>query len=320
MGVQSVLQLTIRFTLDRAEENRARLLLNAGPPRFVGVVPFYLLVAGLAVLALVPWSVAAFLVLAMWAVALAIGAFYFLGPTLWHSLAAQWHPERLSDETALTVDQFGLHVTRGATTVTREWHRITDWVENGEFIALRLGRTPVAVIPKRLFADEADLNRFVAVFRLFTNVPIAASPQPAMAHEEASGFADVWNPTEDEVRAWADTDAYVPTEDWDLAVYMLRPEFLAELAADPSCPQRLFFLRCLYHAVGDKVRHGLRNPRSADGWETVRRVPATGDPLIEAWRADATRLLAGKIKFDLEEWCGGRLANRRFGELVGPVG
>jgi hypothetical protein len=316
---ESVFAATIRFTLIRAEEDRARLLLNAGPERFVGAIPFYLLIIGLVLLAVAPWSVAAFLVLSMWAVTLAVAAFFYLGPTLWHSFAARRHPGEPSDQTTLTVDQFGFQVTRGAATVTHEWHRTADWIENGEFMALRLRRTPVSIVPKRVFASEADLNRFVAVLRLFTNVPRAASPQPAGADEEASGFVDVWNPTDDEVRAWAQTDGYQPTEDWELAVYVLRPEFLAELAADASSPKRLFFLQCLYHAVGDTVRPGRGHPLLAEGSEIVRRVPATGDALIEAWRVDATRLLAGKIKFDPDEWCGGRLANRRFSELVEPI-
>ena len=68
-------------------------------------------------------------------------------------------------------------------------------------------------------------------------------------------FRDALNPTDEELRQWAYTpDAGYPEEmsqDWDLCVTDFgRAPLLLQFAADSDCPNRGFFLSCLYLLVG----------------------------------------------------------------------
>ncbi len=74
------------------------------------------------------------------------------------------------------------------------------------------------------------------------------------------------DPTPEDLRLWAYTrDAEYPDEmsqDWDLCVISFeRAPLILEFASDENCPNRRFFLGCLYTMAGDCVRTeaGRRN-------------------------------------------------------------
>jgi hypothetical protein len=126
-------------------------------------------------------------------------------------------------------------------------------------------------------------------------------------------FVDRCNPTEDEIRRWANTpDAMYPMQDWDLVLASepSRWNLFFELAADPSCPKRDAFVRLLYLIVGDAVRgNWVYSPRPA-----VEALIARGDgsPLddLELWARRAGALLRDPALFDYEAWCCGGLARK----------
>jgi tetratricopeptide (TPR) repeat protein len=64
-----------------------------------------------------------------------------------------------------------------------------------------------------------------------------------------SESVDWFNPTDDQLRSWASDRNAESTEDWDVVLaHDPRPVYL-ELASDPACPNRSFFVRVLYIAA-----------------------------------------------------------------------
>lgn len=114
-------------------------------------------------------------------------------------------------------------------------------------------------------------------------------------------------PTEAEVRAWAyDADSLEPMQDWDLIIWgAVDPGLLVELAADPDCPKRSYFLRCLYGRTGDEVRTGRLD---AGTWDVVDRFIASDDSALSRWAARSMTLRSQPELFEYEDWCGGELA------------
>lgn len=119
---------------------------------------------------------------------------------------------------------------------------------------------------------------------------------------------DPWNPTSAEITAWAyDPDSMWPEQDWDLAVTSdHNSDLLLQLASDPACPQREFFLRCLYLFVGDAVRTGFVAHGREDVVELLDSVPAACTPGISRWVERSRELLdAGPGAVDYALWCDG---------------
>jgi hypothetical protein len=127
-----------------------------------------------------------------------------------------------------------------------------------------------------------------------------------------SHFADPWNPQPEEVRAWAyEPDAEEPTQDFDLALRWARHErAYFDLASDPACPARLYFLSVLYLIVGDTVRNGF----AEDPEPVVRGFIDRGGEYdhadIRTWQERSRELLADPASFDHEAWCAGGFARR----------
>lgn len=121
---------------------------------------------------------------------------------------------------------------------------------------------------------------------------------------------DPWNPTEDEVRAWAyQPDAMCPEEDWELALPGSGfEELYLDLVADPACPNRGFFLEVLYLLVGDAVRTGYQAERRERVEELLERGLASGHPDLALWAERSRELMARPEIFDYDAWCGGGLA------------
>ena len=121
---------------------------------------------------------------------------------------------------------------------------------------------------------------------------------------------DPWNPSADDVRAWAaDPVATEPCQDWDLALSWARHDgTYLRLASDDACPNRRFLLRVLYLIVGDAVRTGYRSATRIDVEALLARGAGHRHPDVRLWRERSHDLLAHPEAFDYDDWCAGGLA------------
>jgi hypothetical protein len=121
-----------------------------------------------------------------------------------------------------------------------------------------------------------------------------------------------WNPSAEEVRAWArDPEAVEPVEDWQLALSDARHDALyLELAADDSCAAQRYLLGVLYLIVGDAVRTDFRSAARDDVEALLVRANAYQHPEVRVWQRRSRDLLAGRLAFDYDSWCAGGLASR----------
>lgn len=129
----------------------------------------------------------------------------------------------------------------------------------------------------------------------------------------AGFFVDAVNPTDDEIVRWAFIEgAHYPPEmsqDWDLCVAEpARRELLLRLASDATCPNRKFFLSCLYLMVGDCVRSSGRtwNREEASAWLGTTQIQAPAD--VRRFFERAGDLVTGRTAFVYEQWCDGGYA------------
>jgi hypothetical protein len=123
------------------------------------------------------------------------------------------------------------------------------------------------------------------------------------------------DPTDDELREWAHSEASEPMQDFDLMVAEIdRVPLLLELA---SSQKRSFFLRCLYLVVGDAVRTNFNTAARADVESVLDRAATSAgdDPAIRQWIADSRSLLSDRREFDYDAWCDGGLVRGALGEL-----
>jgi hypothetical protein len=126
-------------------------------------------------------------------------------------------------------------------------------------------------------------------------------------------FSDAVNPTDAEIVRWAGIEgAHYPPEmsqDWDLCVTEPgRRDLLLRLASDASCPNRKFFLSCLYLLIGDAVRSNGHTWHldEASAWLRVDRPSLPED--IALFLDRALQLVGGTEPFDYEKWCDGGYA------------
>jgi hypothetical protein len=124
----------------------------------------------------------------------------------------------------------------------------------------------------------------------------------------AGFFADAVNPTDEEIVRWAYIpDANYPPEmsqDWDLCVTEPgRADLLERLASDPRCPNRKFFLSCLYLLIGDAVRSNgaTWSLHDASVWLSRDRFAAPDD--IAVFLQRAKRVIVNPKEFDYNKWC-----------------
>jgi hypothetical protein len=113
-------------------------------------------------------------------------------------------------------------------------------------------------------------------------------------------FADVVNPTADELRAWAQSGADEPIDDSEMMLDSadVLPAVI-ECAEDPECPSRTFLLRSLYCTVGH-LQHGDRARVRA----AAASVVTSPDPTVRTWAMRATAVIDGKQPMNRAEWCG----------------
>ena len=119
------------------------------------------------------------------------------------------------------------------------------------------------------------------------------------------------NPSSTDVREWAyDVAAPEPDQDWDLTLAFARHELdYLELASDPQCPRRKFFLRILYLIVGDAARNGFKSPSEPIIRGFLERAEKFRHPDIQLWRQRSLALLKDRGAVDYNLWCAGGYAN-----------
>ena len=129
-------------------------------------------------------------------------------------------------------------------------------------------------------------------------------------------FARAHEPTGEDLRAWAaEAGAAPPVQDWDLVLFWgMEPGRLrvfVELAADPSLPNRGYFLFLLYGWVAYAAKR-----EDFDSWRThydrwVRRATeGVRDGAVRRWRHAARLVLQGARPFAAAGWWAARGAER----------
>ncbi len=156
---------TVRYTSQPAESLRASRLINRRAYRLMSVFPAILAITGLAVLPFLGWPAGAPEALTLWTIAVLMFGLASMLPAITRRRLVRNYPELFDEETVITIDGTGLHARKGAARSDRDWVGITDYIENHEFIVIRRGRLPIAIIPKRAFREPADQALFVAVLR-----------------------------------------------------------------------------------------------------------------------------------------------------------
>lgn len=119
-----------------------------------------------------------------------------------------------------------------------------------------------------------------------------------------------WNPSVEKIRQWAyDEGAPEPEIDFHLALAWARYEkTYLDLASDPSCPKRGYFLDILYLIVGDAVRSKFRSEPKPIIAGFVERGSEYTDPGVRRWQERSRQLLEDPSLFDYALWCGGGFA------------
>ena len=126
-------------------------------------------------------------------------------------------------------------------------------------------------------------------------------------------LSDPINPTSDDLRLWAYTpDAEYPDEmsqDWDLCIIDFeRAPLLLQFASDPVCPNRKFFLRCLYTLAGDCIRIPAGRASIPNLREVLQLVASDAPQDIQLWVQRTGHLLEHPEIYDYNRWGWGDFA------------
>ena len=113
-------------------------------------------------------------------------------------------------------------------------------------------------------------------------------------------FADVVNPTADELRAWAYADTDLPFEDFEMVLDSadVLPA-VVECASDTNCPTKTFLLRSLYCSVGHSTMEDRPRLRA-----TADAALASSDAAVRTWGRRSIRVIDGTDTLVRDEWCG----------------
>ena len=112
-------------------------------------------------------------------------------------------------------------------------------------------------------------------------------------------FADVVNPTSDEIRAWAYSGRTAPMEDWEIIIAEpANVSLFITLVADTLCPSRSYILLSLYCTVGHSDRSGP--------WlhEAVLTAEHSTEPWLRTWARRVREIVERPESFDRKDWCG----------------
>jgi hypothetical protein len=121
-------------------------------------------------------------------------------------------------------------------------------------------------------------------------------------------FKDWANPTEEELRKWAYSDYYAPSEDFELMVTE-NPSLTLEFAADENCPSNTFFLSSLYTWVGDAVRGKFAITPQKDIEELLEKASMSTNDKIKKFVFNSVELIKNPELYEYDKWgLGGSLA------------
>lgn len=118
-------------------------------------------------------------------------------------------------------------------------------------------------------------------------------------------FKDAWNPTQEEIKAWAyDAEAYAPEQDFELAVAETQNiPMICGFVNDESCPKRKFFLSSLYVYTGDIVRS--KNEKAIHDLtqllNTQAQTAGNTQPLAD-WLSRSAHLIRQPESYTYEFW------------------
>lgn len=121
------------------------------------------------------------------------------------------------------------------------------------------------------------------------------------------------DPTPEDLRRWAYApDAEYPDEmpeDWDLCVADIdRVDMLVELASDAECPNRGFFLGCLYILSGDCVRLERCRHHIPRLKQFMDALPPESPKEVQRWVRRTRHLIAHPESFEYGKWGRGDFA------------
>lgn len=115
---------------------------------------------------------------------------------------------------------------------------------------------------------------------------------------------DPWNPSSEEIRSWAYSDALIPDQDWELAVIdtLKKQRLCLALAADPDCPNKQFFLGCLYVFTGDTISDTVPHPIEELKDLLERAASYTNNEEIRLWWERSMALIQHPGNYTYEYW------------------
>ena len=125
---------------------------------------------------------------------------------------------------------------------------------------------------------------------------------------------DPYNPTLDEIRAWAYSDEQEPCQDWDIIAFDKEIDapllsLLLSVAADPACAKKDDFLHFLYVVTGSVVRAVLRGEAVARRTESLgvalEQAASRPDPRLALWAGRSRAVLAAPETFLYDDWFSG---------------
>ncbi|MBF0411059.1 MAG: hypothetical protein HQM10_27220 [Candidatus Riflebacteria bacterium] len=124
---------------------------------------------------------------------------------------------------------------------------------------------------------------------------------------------NVTNPSVSEIKGWAYSDEEWPHAEWDLFLSWTKEiDLFIELAIDPQCPKRIFFLHMLYYLVGTT----FNEPSKTDKLDRIKLYAQKGSGVvhadIQAWVANVQDLLKGRVKYNYDNWRAGAFAGYKF--------
>lgn len=112
-----------------------------------------------------------------------------------------------------------------------------------------------------------------------------------------------WNPTAEEIRIWAYSDALIPEQDWELAVNSFENiPMICSFVDDEKCKHISFFLSCLYVFTGDFVR-SRKNEEYNKLIELLNRIEVIAkSEELKDWIKRSKDLILNPDKYDYRFW------------------
>ncbi len=165
--------ITVRYRWQASELKRLTRFRLRWVYRLQGLAGAVMVVTVAAIILVEGWPDAASLVIPVAAVAL----LYVLVAGLLFNVAAAPARRRLldrlvADDVQVTVEDDGVRVEQGATTVFQRWPAFTGLAESPEFLILEQGRRALVSLPRRAFADETAVRALVNAVREHLGTPI----------------------------------------------------------------------------------------------------------------------------------------------------